>query len=130
MDEEHTCGKGVAANAVIPERMGRLLGATADVLESHIRSVSGEDPGGRQEIAAYEHLVRDHRAAASALAALAETMRSYRDLPPAPHDMTALMDAASVEAMGKLVQAQQDLLSPLQERAAEYAEMMKQMREA
>jgi hypothetical protein len=126
--EEQTCGKGIAANAVTPERMGRVLEATAAVLQNHIRSLSRDDPNGRQEIEAYERLVRDHRASAKALAALAETMRSYRDLPPAPHDMAPLMDAASVETLTELVRAQQDLAELLQQRAAEYGAMLQQMR--
>jgi hypothetical protein len=130
MAEEQTCGKGVAANAVTPERMGRMLEATAAVLENHIRALSADDPNGRLEIEAYERLVREHRAAANGLATLAEIMRSYRDLPPAPHDMAPLMDAASVETLAGLVQAQRDLGELMQQRAAEYGAMLGQMREA
>ena len=128
MAEEQTCGKGVAANAVTPEHMGRLLEATAAVLENHIRALSADDPNGRLEIEAYERLVREHRAAANGLATLAEIMRSYRDLPPAPHDMTKLMDAASVEVLAVLVEAQWDLGELMQQRADEYGAMLKQMR--
>jgi uncharacterized protein Yka (UPF0111/DUF47 family) len=128
MAEEQTCGKGVAANAIVPERMGRVLSATADVLRNHIRSLDADDPAGRQEIAAYEHLVREHRAAADALQALAETMRSYRDLPPAPHDMAPLMDEASAETLAALVEAQRALGELMQQRAEEYGAMLEQMR--
>jgi hypothetical protein len=129
MAEEQTCGKGVAANAVTPERMGRVLEATAAVLENHIRALSADDPNGRLEIEAYERLVREHRAAANGLATLAEIMRSYRDLPPAPHDMAPLMDAASVGTLAELVEAQRDLGELMQLRADEYGAMLKQMRE-
>ena len=128
MAEEQTCGKGVAANAVTPEHMGRLLEATAAVLENHIRALSADDPNGRLEIEAYERLVREHRAAANGLATLAEIMRSYRDLPPAPHDMAPLMDAASVETLAALVEAQRDLGELMQQRVTEYGAMLKQMR--
>jgi hypothetical protein len=50
MAEEQTCGKGVAANAVTPASMGRVLEATAAVLENHIRALSADDPNGRLEI--------------------------------------------------------------------------------
>ena len=128
MAEEQTCGKGVAANAVTPASMGRVLEATAAVLENHIRALSADDPNGRLEIEAYERLVREHRAAANGLATLAEIMRSYRDLPPAPHDMTKLMDAASVEVLAVLVEAQWDLGELMQQRVTEYGAMLKQMR--
>jgi hypothetical protein len=127
-EEEQTCGKGVAANAVIPERAARLLEATAAVLENHMRALSTDDPNGREELAAYEHLVREHRAAANGLASLAEIMRSYRDLPPAPHEMAPLMDAASVGTLTELVEAQRELGELMQQRAAEYGAMLEQMR--
>lgn len=127
-DEQRTCGKGVAENAALPERMGALLGAVADVLQNHERSLDGRDANGAAELAAYQRLVEAHRGAASALAGLAATMRGFRDLPPADHDMAKLMDAASVEVMGALVRAQEDVLALLQERAAQYGEMLRQMR--
>ena len=128
MAEEQTCGKGVAANAVTPASMGRVLEATAAVLENHIRALSADDPNGRLEIEAYERLVREHRAAANGLAALAEIMRSYRDLPLAPHDIAPLMDAASVDTLAAIVEAQWDLGELMQQRADEYGAMLKQMR--
>ena len=128
-NEEWTCGKGVAANAVLAERLGALLGAVSDVLQNHTRSLDAADANGAAELAAYRRLVEEHRGAASALAGLAATMRGYRDLPPAEHDIAKLMDAASVEVMGALVRAQEDVLALLQERAAQYGEMLRQMKE-
>jgi hypothetical protein len=128
MAEEQTCGKGVAANAVTPEHMSRLLEALAGVLENHMRALSADDPNGRLELAAYERLVREHRAAANGLKTLAEIMRGYRDLPPAPHDMAPLMDAASVQMLAELVEAQRELGELMQQRADEYGAMLGQMR--
>lgn len=126
-NEEWTCGKGVAANAALPGRMGLLLAAMADVLQNHTRSLDSDDASGAKELAAYQQLVDEHHSAASALAGLAAAMRSYRDLPPAEHDMAKLMDAASVEVMETLVRAQEDVLSLLQERVTEYGAMLRQM---
>src|SRR5688572_23354469 len=42
-DEEWTCGKGLAASAELPERMGELIGRLADVLENHTRALTGTD---------------------------------------------------------------------------------------
>ena len=129
-DEEWTCGKGVAANAALPERMGLLLAAVADVLGNHMRSLDNSDANGAQELAAYQRLVDENRAAAGALAGLAATMRGYRDLPAAEHDMAKLMDVASVEVMEALVRAQEEVLALLQERVVQYTAMLKQMRGA
>jgi hypothetical protein len=129
-NEEWTCGKGVASNAALPERIGALLGAVSDVLQNHTRSLNAADANGAEEVAAYRRLVEEHRGAASALAGLAATMRGYRDLPPAEHDMVKLMDAASLEVMEALVRAQEDVLALLQQRAAQYGEMLRRMTEA
>ena len=127
--DEPTCGKGLAKNAVVPERMARLLQATANVLENHIRSLNRKDSSGNREIEAYERLVRDHRAAAIQVDALAEAMRSYRDLPVAEHDMSALGDARSVDVMDALVRADEALLSPVRDRAAAHGEMLSSMKQ-
>ena len=129
-NEEWTCGKGVASNAALPERIGALLGAVSDVLQNHTRSLNAADANGAEEVAAYRRLVEEHRGAASALAGLAATMRGYRDLPPAEHDMAKLMDAASLEVMEALVRAQEDVLALLQQRAAQNGEMLRRMTEA
>jgi hypothetical protein len=128
--EQWTCGKGVAANAVMPDLMANVLEGTADVLENHIRSLNTAEPAGSQEIAAYRRLVQDHRAISAQLRELALMMRSYRDLPMAQHDMTALVDSRSVDVLDALVQAQQALRQPLSDRAAEYTAMLKEMKKA
>ena len=128
-NEEQTCGKGVAANAVLPERTGAMLAAIADVLQNHTRALDGAEANGAQELEAYQRLVSEHRSAASALGGLAQLMRGYRDLPPASHDMAKLMDAASVEVMEAMLRAQEELFSLLQERVAQHTAMLRQMRE-
>jgi hypothetical protein len=129
-DEQQTCGKGVAANAILPERMAALLEAMAVIYDNHIRSLSVDDPAGKQEIEAYERLMRDYRASANQVSALAGTMRSYRDLLAANHDMAVLMDAKSVDAMEALVAAQEELATLVGARAAEFRAMLEEMRRA
>jgi hypothetical protein len=129
-EEQWTCGKGVAANAVMPELMAQVLDATAGVLENHIRALSAVDPNGKQEIAAYQRVTSDHRAASGQLIDLVRTMRSYRDLPMAEHDMAKLGDAKSIEVLQALVRAQQSLGQLMNERAAEYGAMVEEMKRA
>jgi hypothetical protein len=128
-EDEPTCGKGLAEGAVMPERMAKLLHATANVLENHIRSLDRKDSNAKREIEAYERLVRDHRVAAIQAGALADAMRSYRGLPAAEHDMSALSDARSVDVMDALARAEEDLLAPLREHAAEHGEMLRSMKQ-
>jgi hypothetical protein len=127
---EWTCGKGVATNAVLPERVANLLTAIAAVLDNHTRSLDSKNPSAKREITAYRRVIREHRTAAHRLAGLAETMKSYRDLPMAEHDMGVLTDARSVEEMAAFVGAEEELLSLLRERVAEHGAMLEQMKRA
>jgi ABC-type glycerol-3-phosphate transport system substrate-binding protein len=93
-----TCGTGLAANAVLPAKLGDLLGATAEVLERHSAALDRTEPAGRAELEAYTALVRAHRAIARDLAGLAQQMAGYRDLPVARHDEAVLADPAGQAA--------------------------------
>jgi hypothetical protein len=79
---------------------------------------------------AYRRVIREHRAAAQRLVGLAETMRSYRDLTMAEHDMGVLTDAKSVDVMAAFVSAEDELLSLLRDRVAEHGAMLEQMKRA
>jgi hypothetical protein len=134
MADEHgdqpTCGKGIAASATLPETIAALARATADVLDNHIRALDPNEANGKAEEAAYRRLVSEHRRIGAELKALAETMRGYRDLPMASHDMDVLGDERSLKAFVALVERQEDLLALLQARTAEYRGMLEAMRES
>ena len=85
-DDEPTCGKGLAANAVLPAKFAELIAATAEVLERHTAALDASDPHAAAEREAYTTLVDAHRAIAKSLSELAQSMTSYRDLPMARHD--------------------------------------------
>jgi hypothetical protein len=127
---EWTCGKGVAANAVLPERIANLLTAIGAVLDNHTRSLDPKDPSGKREISAYRRIVDEHRAAAERLAALAGTMKAYHDLPMAAHDVAVLTDAASIDAMGAFVRTEEEMLALLRDRAVEHGAMLEQIKRA
>jgi hypothetical protein len=63
-DDQPTCGKGIAANAVLPAKLAELTAATAEVLERHTKALDLTDPAAREEREAYVALVRAHRAIA------------------------------------------------------------------
>jgi hypothetical protein len=123
-DEQPTCGKGLAAHAVLPERIGALLTAMAELLQNHTRSLTSADTNSGRERAAYDRLVTKQRAIASSLEDLASAMRSYRDLPMGAHDESALSDRASLEVFAAFVRAEESLLALLQESAAEHRSML------
>jgi hypothetical protein len=111
-DDQPTCGKGLAANAVLPAKLGELTAATAEVLERHTKALDVNDPAAREEFDAYAALVRAHRAVASELAKLAQQMAGYRDLPMGRHDEAMMADpAGQAEAFQRFVAIEREILA-------------------
>jgi hypothetical protein len=49
VEQQQTCGKGLAENAVLPARLGAVTGALADVLEAHVKALDLDDENARAE---------------------------------------------------------------------------------
>jgi hypothetical protein len=124
MDNQQTCGKGLAAHAPLPAALGELTAAVADVLEGHLPSLDLTDPNSRAEHEAYATLVREHRAAAEQLRATAERMAGYRDLPMGRHDVAALSTPEAAAPFARFVQLEEELVALLQARLARDREML------
>ena len=88
--EDWTCGKGLAASAVLPERLGAVMAAMAEVLHVHMEALDLEDDDSRQEYDAYRRVSQQLGQVASQLDASAREMAAYRDLPMGRHDMEAM----------------------------------------
>jgi hypothetical protein len=128
--EEHTCGRGIAANAVLPEKLSVVLRGMADVQENHIRGLDPKEANGKTEIEAYQRLVSENRAVANRLDALASLMRGYRNLPMPSHNMDVLMDKRSSDVFAAFVAGERELLDLMQGRVKEWDGMLEAMREA
>ena len=126
-DDQPSCGKGLAANAILPERLSALMKAMAALLENHVRALDPNETNGRLERDAHEHLIKDQRTLASDLVALASAMKGYRDLPIAKHDMTPLTDQTSREVLSAFIQAERDVIALLQDRVQEHLVMLADM---
>jgi hypothetical protein len=114
-DDQPTCGKGLAANAALPEQLAKVLSARAEVLERHTKALDLSDPNARRELDAYTSLARAHRGIAAELAELGRQMAGYRDLPMARHDMRVMADPeGQAAAFQQLVAAERELLGLLQ----------------
>jgi hypothetical protein len=112
-NEQWTCGKGLAAGAEIPERMGALLEVMARNLELHMRSLDPDNEAGAQELIANQRLIGSQRTVAGYLQALAGEMAGYRDLPMAPHDEAELNAPEVLDAFHALIASERDLASYL-----------------
>jgi hypothetical protein len=128
-DDQPTCGKGLAANAILPERLAALLSAMATMLENHLRALDPGEANGRLERDAYERLVSDQRALASGLEELARAMAGYRDLPMARHAMGPLTDQTSRGVLAAFIEAERELAALLQRQIRELEGMLSQMPE-
>jgi hypothetical protein len=122
--EAWTCGKGLAASAVLPAKLGALIAAMAELLDNHARSLSEDDANSGRELTAYKRLVKDQRAIAASLTGLAAAMESYRGLPAAPHEESVLADQKSRDVFAAFVDAEESVVTVLQEQIAEYRAML------
>src|SRR5919204_3876119 len=110
-DDQPTCGKGLAANAVLPAKLAELMAARAEVLERHTKALELSDPSSQKELDAYTKLARAHRGIADELVSLAEQMVGCRDLPMGRHDQTVMADPkGQMEAFQRFVAIERTLL--------------------
>ena len=124
MEEEQTCGKGLADHATLPASLGELLASTARVLEMHMKALDATDANAKRELDAYRDVAVTHRRIANELANLAQRMESYRSLPTAPHDMTVMMSPAPRHAFAGFVAQEEKLLALLTARVESDKEML------
>ena len=94
MDEQQTCGKGLAQHSALTASLGELVASTARVLEVHMKALDLTDENAKREYEAYRELASAHRRIAGELADTAERMAGYRTLPMGRHDMAVMMSAA------------------------------------
>jgi len=125
--DDWTCGKGLAASAVLPERLGAVMAAMAEVLHVHMEALDLEDDDSRQEYEAYRRVSRQLGQIASHLDASAREMAAYRDLPMGRHDMEAMRRPRVRESFEAFVGRKQELLTLLQESIESDREMLEQM---
>jgi hypothetical protein len=127
MEEEWTCGKGLAASAELPALLGAVAGTMAEVLAVHMTALDLDDANARREHEAYLSLTEGLRSAGAQLATIAREMTGYRDLPMGAHDMEKMLDPRMYKTFAALVARKQELLALLQETAASDQEMLAEM---
>jgi hypothetical protein len=128
MDNQPTCGKGLAANATLPASVGELIGAMAGVLDVHQRSLDLTDENARPEHHAYVTLVLELRSISAQLAVSAGQMAGYHDLPMGRHDARKMSGREAFGAFEELVRTERKLLSLLTRSVGEHEAMLEQMR--
>jgi hypothetical protein len=124
MDDQPTCGKGLAENSVLPAKLGELIASMADVLEAHLPALDITDEPSRAERDAYLDLVREQRQAAVELKAIAAQMAGCRDLPMGRHMEHAMAARPVLDSFHRFVNAEQELLALLQQRVEQDQDML------
>ena len=84
MDEQQTCGKGIAQHSALTASLGELVASTARVLEVHMKALDLTDENSKREYDAYRELASAHRRIAIELADTAHRMAGYRDAANGP----------------------------------------------
>lgn len=119
-----TCGEGLAAQAHLPDTVGALMAAMADVLAVHQQTLDLSDENARPEHHAYGELVQDLRRAAHELNAIAERMTGYRGLPMGRHDEARLSGRESRDAFARYVAVEEALHARLEHSIPRWRQML------
>ena len=128
--DQHTCGRGIAASAVVPSALAEVAAGLAQNLEVHTRALDPDDPAAGQERGAYERIARSLRSAATDLQAAAAEMDAAVDLPMGAHDMAAMTTPEVLDAFERYAAAEEGLRRLLEAQRADNEEMLTMIRAA
>jgi hypothetical protein len=128
MNDQPTCGTGLAAQAAIPASVGELLAAMAAVLDTHQTALDITDENAKPEHHAYVTLVLELQSISAQLVATAQRMGGCRNLPMGRHDEEKMSGRDAVAAFERFVHAERMLLSQLTQAIGEHEAMLTQMR--
>jgi hypothetical protein len=127
MDEQQTCGRGLAEHAALPAQLAEVVEAMASNLQVHMQALELDDEAARQEHAVYLRLAEEQRQAAARLRAVATEMADARDLPMGRHDTELLSSPEVGDALQRFVKAKQELLTRLQRMVEQDQRMLAEM---
>jgi len=128
MEDQQTCGRGLAENSALPAKLGDLTESVAEILETHMGALDLQDNDSRREHEAYRELVRDHRRIVAALQETARRMAGYRDLPMGRHDTSVMASPRAVQVFERFATVEDELSSMLQKRLEADRKMLSEMR--
>jgi hypothetical protein len=127
MDEQQTCGRGLAENSVLPAQLAQVIETMADNLNVHMQALELDDEPAREEHAVYLRLVEEQRQAAGRLRAVAAEMAGARDLPMGRHDEQTMQSPEVGDAFRRFVTARRELLALLERMAEQDQQMLAAM---
>jgi hypothetical protein len=126
MEDQQTCGKGLAEHAVLPAKMAELMAAIAENLELHREALDFNDSNSKKEYDAYLELAGEHRELGLELQATAKKMADCWDLPMGEHDQHVMSSPKVLAAFQRVVHVEQELLVLLQKRVEQDLKMLRE----
>ena len=130
MDDQRTCGQGLAENAILPAKLGALTAAMADVLETHIKALDLNDAHARKERDAYRELSKAQRSIAAQLQAAAMKMSACKTLPMGKHDPKTMVGREALGSFKTFVAIEQEVATLLEERLEQDRQLLAMMNQA
>jgi hypothetical protein len=130
IEDQPTCGKGLAEHSVLPAKLGALTASVAELLDVHMKALDLTDKDSKTEHAAYATLAKEHRRIATRLEATAKQMAGYRDLPMGRHDPKAMSSPRAIKAFERFVKLEHELVALLQGRLEQDRKMLIEMGKA
>jgi hypothetical protein len=127
MDEQQTCGRGLAEHSALPAQLAEVTEAMASNLQVHMQALELDDEPAREEHAVYLRLAEEQRQAAARLRAVANEMAAARDLPMGRHDAQTMSSPEVGDAFQRFVKAEQELLALLQGMVEQDRRMLAEM---
>ena len=128
VEEQPSCGSGLAQNSVVPAALAAVTVSLAQNLEVHACALEPGDAAAAQEQGVYERVARSLRSAATDLQAAAAEMASAVDLPMGAHDMAAMTTTDVLAAFENYVAAEDNLRRLLEGRREENELMLTAIR--
>lgn len=114
---EQTCGQELAEGAIIPEQVAVLFAHVAYNLRQHAKWVSSEAPEAAREHSALIAVADGYEAISAEAQRVCNLMRTFRDLPAAPHDPAAQDRSGLADWLQSKIAIQRKLAKLLQEHA-------------
>ena len=130
MDDQPTCGKGLAEHSALPAKLGALTAAMGEVLEVHMKALDLKDANAREEHEAYRQLAKELRSIAAQLQVTAMKMTACRNLPMGRHDEKVMSGREALHAFKRFVKLEQELLALLETRLERDRQMLAMMEQA
>jgi hypothetical protein len=127
MEEQPTCGQGLATHALLPQLIAELMNATAENLITHLPMLVAGDADTQHERSVYEHLSTRHREAAAMLDGIATEMKEQQDMRMGQHDVDAMSHEGVTKALESMVRAEAQLVAQLELQLVDHRAMVDEM---